>query len=704
MKKSFNYTLFLFLVLSFYILKVNARVDNNGDWIWDYCTYTLNDDDTSNRLVNITACNFASASDLTEISVPATVRNSNGNTYHVQVNGPLFRGTTNNVLKKVTFKTGTELLKGDRLFDSNGTIETVIFEKDIKTTNLQTLLRAFTNCDHLSKIDFGNLDVSHVKDFGAMLQTTTAMQKIDLSMLNNASAESMEGFINTDNFREIKLGKNFNFNINNSFHGTPFGRGTWVRKEDGKEFSAVDIAFRTSTEDMSGTYTKVSNISYEIVPTELVTYSIKCDKPFQLVSSSSRFHIGSIPSTNLYFLYAELDDNGTNFVLDNATDKAVLLVPDAATDKDGNKYDLQVTIDNIILNNSVLSSASTTGKAYFEFVSFNKNGLNFYNSAYDTTDVFTSAVSKPVILNRDGNAKYDVTFKVVDKQGNPVQGSYLFSAYDIDVPAYGNTSDESYITPGYGYGDDSEGVNLYKGSFDLSTFLKAKTYSSLKITRDYSSNIAMRITGSRPDVMSEMSEFVVKANSESAKVQFTFGRNAGITVMSYYQPKIVRIENRNDFGQVLLKSHFVLKNNNGDTIEEWDTEDTPKSFFLNPGKYTITQISVKDGYPLAQDTVFYVDTLDTMIVNGETTNENLITIINAKDSEVGGKCRSEKIDGKWHYYDTKGNEITKDEWPNKCQDPVPTGSQIPFVAIISGAVLVVLTFIIVKKKTKIKTI
>jgi len=99
-----------------------------------------------------------------------------------------------------------------------------------------------------------------------------------------------------------------------------------------------------------------------------------------------------------------------------------------------------------------------------------------------------------------------------------------------------------------------------------------------------------------------------------------------------------------------------------------------------------------------------VDTLDTMIVNGEITNENLITIINAKDSEVGGKCRSEKIDGKWYYYDTKGNEITKDEWPNKCQYPVPTGSQIPFVAIIFGAVLVVLIFIIVKKKTKIKTI
>lgn len=704
MKPKLKYILFSLIFSLFAIANVNAA-STDGKWIFDYCTYEYSGDS-----VIVNSCNFSSATTLTELVVPNKAYSTENNAeYKVVVNGQLFKGS--NKLKKVTFKTGSQIDNGERLFEGNDTIETIIFENGVLTPNLTSLLRAFTNCSKLSKIDFGNLDVSKVENFGSMFQTANSLRYLDLSALNNAKATNMEGFINSGVLSEIKLGKNFNFYLDSAANGAPFGRGTWRRVEDGKEFSAADIAMKTATEDISGTYKKISNVSYEISPKYLVTYSIDFIKPFKITNQSqdSQFRIVKNESAGRSTLYLKLNKVNDEFTVGN--DEFVkLLLPDAVTDKDGNKYDLEATIDNIMLNNSV-KQTSPTGEAYFEFATyinkdhtlqFSNNAISGYDENGDTDD-FVS------VLNPTGNTKYDVNFKVLDKDGNAVEGSYLFSAYDIDVPAYGDPNNRSLITPDYGYGDNSEGINLYKGGFDKGTFLKAKTYSSLVVTNDYSSDKLLRVTGSKPDVMSEISEFVIKANSSSAKIQFTFGRSAGIMVMSYYQPKIVRIENRNNFGEVLINSHFTLKNDLGEILEEWDTTDTPKSYFLNPGKYTITQVSVKDGYPLASDTIFYVDTLDKMVVNDKETESDLITIINTKEddatvTEDPGKCRSEKIDGVWHYYDTKGNEITKAEWPNKCQDPVPTGSQIPFIAIGLGTLLFISTLVVVKKKTKLKRI
>lgn len=56
------------------------------------------------------------------------------------------------------------------------------------------------------------------------------------------------------------------------------------------------------------------------------------------------------------------------------------------------------------------------------------------------------------------------------------------------------------------------------------------------------------------------------------------------------------------------------------------------------------------------------------------------------------------------YYNDKNVEITKEEYINQCEKPAPTGSFIPYVAIIGGAMLVGTSFIVVKKRNKFKRI
>ncbi|MCR5787980.1 MAG: DUF285 domain-containing protein [Bacilli bacterium] len=701
--KKFKYFIFLIsLTFLFGVNKVSAA--NTGSWITDYCTYTLTDDDTYGKVININSCNFSSANDVTNIIIPSTI-NVNDVNYKVNVNGQLFKGN-NTHIKSVIFKSGSMLSKGERLFEANTTVESIVFEKNIITDNLTSLLRAFTNCNKLSTLDFGNLDTSRVTNFGSMLQSMPSIKKLDLSALNNSSATNMESFINDNAPREIILGKYFNFHVDDETKGVAFSRGTWKRLEDGKEFSALEISKRTATEDMSGTYKRISTISYEIAPKYLTTFSIKAIKPFTIKSSSSsKFAIGYNENEKRNILYVKLDKGANGFSIAN-DEYVTILFPDAVSDKDGNLYDYEITVNNILLNNSVKSSYD---EAYFEIMLYSQNDhiIEFYNSSYDSADIYSGGTAT-AIIEPTGTTKYDVEFKVVDKSGNPVEGSYLFSAYDIDIPAYGLTENPSLITPDYGYGDDSEGINLYKGGFDLDTLLVSKTATALKIVRNYSNSILARIYGSQPDPMSENSEFVIKANSSSAKVQFTFGRNAGITVMSYYQPKVVRIENTNTKGDKLIGSHFILKDDEGKTLQEWDTISEPVSFFLNPGKYTITQISVKDGYVLAKDTEFFVDVMDKLIVNGEEQKSDLIVVINDKSGSEpvieAGTCKAEKISGKWHYYDTKGSEISKDEWANKCTEPVPTGSFLPVVAIILGITIAAISFGATKNKNILRNI
>lgn len=680
----------IFVVISFCLFVSSVKAEFTTDYQY------ITDDENNNVVIK----KYIGSGGY--VVIPASARISNEN-YAVVIDGSLF--LNNKDVTSVRVKSGVTLKNGYRLFYGADKLTNVVFEKDIITNELENTSQMFYNTTALTTLDLGNLDTSHVTNMGGMFQSCRAAY-IDISMLDMRAATNQESMFSTHDLKKIKLGSKNVFNVSSdSIKAVSFGRGTWRRVDDGKEFSALEIAKKTESQDMSGTYEFVSEVSTEILPKFLVTYKINFSQNDVVItdkSANSHFKLVDSKNQKNKYLYYELIKNSNEFTTDSS-EYVVLKIVDAVTDKDDNLYDLQIKIDSFVIDQ--MPDDQSIDSAIYLLLQSN-GSLLFANTIYANKDALINGEGNVTAGN--GTSNYDVEFKVIDKSGNPVNGSFIFSAYDLDMPAnvsYGDTNYISNITPNYGFGLHSEGVNLYSGGFDENTLLKSKTVSYIyDISTGLPNGVFRRLTGSRSDAASEASEFAIKADSKGAKVQFTFGRNAGISVISNYQPKNVRIENRNDFGEVLIDSHFILKDEDGNTIEEWDTTETPERYFLNPGKYTITQVSVKDGYPLAKDTVFYVGMLDKIIVDGKETTNDLITIINSKDATVAGKCKSEKINGIWHYYDTKGNEISKDEWPNKCQDPVPTGSQIPYVAIGLGSVLVLLIFTVVKKKSRIKNI
>ena len=87
--KKFKY--FIFLISLTFLFGVNkVLAANTGSWITDYCTYTLTDDDTYGKVININSCNFSSASDVTNIVVPLFPNSSQyiGGGVCINVKGP----------------------------------------------------------------------------------------------------------------------------------------------------------------------------------------------------------------------------------------------------------------------------------------------------------------------------------------------------------------------------------------------------------------------------------------------------------------------------------------------------------------------------------------------------------------------------------------------------------------------------------------
>ena len=173
-----------------------------------------------------------------------------------------------------------------------------------KVTDMRAM---FYKCNSITKLEFpATFDTRKVRDMGYMFHTCKSLNKLDLSSFNTNSLvimdamfyglsvqeelnvggtfstlkvgehnenpyQAMESIFQSSSINKIVLGENFKFyNNSNKVKSTNFGRGTWLKKEDGKKYDAVEICKNLSSNDIStrlqysGTYTKVSNISKEM--------------------------------------------------------------------------------------------------------------------------------------------------------------------------------------------------------------------------------------------------------------------------------------------------------------------------------------------------------------------------------------------------------------------------------------------------------
>ena len=621
MKRIFLILLFAVCFIPFQVLAVE-----------DYHNFTYSIDE-ENQTIKITKYNGTSE----EVVIPSSVTMNEKN-YSVVLNGGVFYNNT--AIKKVVFESGVKA--GDtlrRLFRGCSSLESVDFS-DFDTSSTTTLTQMFYNATSLKEVNMSHFNTSNVTDFSYLFYNCFAIKNLDLSSFDTKNGISMQymfyrcnsleylniqgfdttqatnfqvgfGFDSIKTFHTIVVGKNFRIQNN---YGNSFGRGTWVREEDGKHVDAVDVPF---LEDSSGTYHKLTDTVDNLSNLKAVTYRISPN-----ISKIDSFRTNNPEQfeviDNKYLIVNHLTVQSTdNYVVPG---NAELLFQDAVTDSNGNSYDLSLLIDNVHLYDLNVDAGVTDFVAdIVQILTYeNSSGIGLYNYFYPTVDDLRNGTGN---FYKTSSIFEDVTMRVLNKNGEAVEGDYLFSAYDIDGASVRDIN-SSHLNIGgtAGYGEFSEGVTLGEG-FDMST-LWMHDHTFLIQPRE------SRITGSRSDNSSELSEFVIVSDAKYSKFTWNGSGNVGSAIFYRYQPQVMHFEYLNQKSQLLSGVKLSLYNDRGDLVKEWTTEKETKNLLLNPGRYVLRQTSTLNGYTKVDDVEFYVD------FEGSTNHENSHTIQMISDYQL----------------------------------------------------------------------
>jgi len=507
-------------------------------------------------------------------------------------------GTLNNITS----------ITGAPWYEKRENIKTVEFLNGVKS-DTSSCMALFYNCTNLESINFGNFDTSNAQDMSYMLENCNSINELDISNLDTRNSTNMISFFPTK-INKIKLGANNNLKVNTNY-GYPFGRGTWKKEEDGKEYSIIEICNNSLTGNATGTYTKISDISKQMVPSYSVDYRIE-----------NLNEIGSFTTTNPEIF--ELVNNNViikNIPVSNNDDYTVtgsceIKFNDKVVAKNDNtkKYDLILKIENIHLYDLIAVDGVTTTNKRILIV--DNSGIRLGSFFYDSIqDVINNNPRN--IDNNHSSIAFDVDIKIVDENGNAQNGSFVFSTYDLDVPSWHdrNSTYPSVVRANSGYGDYSEGITLLKG-FDTTTKTFALNTSLKESNVTYNGNTYVRYFGTRPDCDSELSEFVIKADASETAFRWSVGGDAATRFLSFYQPNNVEISKQDQNG-ANLKNAVLKLFKDDELVEGWTTTNENKILFLNPGRYVLKEETTPEGYTKANDLVFYVDINDRITINGK---------------------------------------------------------------------------------------
>ena len=461
-----------------------------------------------------------------------------------------------------------------------------------------------------------NFDTNKVTNMESMF-SENQLKSLDMSSFDMSKVTNMNGMYNNLVATTIKLGNKFDFKIGQNIGSGAFGRGTWLKEEDGKYYNMVDIIKAIKNGNVAGTYKKVSNISNALNIDFPVTYKMES------VSKVSNFTTtrSDIYEINGNSIIAKipLADNSDYVIPGEVSFKLI----DGASDENGNKYDVLYTIDNVHLYDLKRIDGQTIGVITIY------NDINRLDSlSYNNIEDYRNSIPNASIIS---DLKQDVTIKILDKSGNPVEGNYIFSAYDIDIASVKDKdSGHSNASGAAGYGTYSEGVNLIDG-YDISTLKMSNPTLLMRIGEN-------RITGTVVDDKTELSEFLISVDAKKFKFTWTSPSGAGTEIFNYYQPQLVEIEKQDNNGIILSGAKLGIYKEDK-LVKEITTGKTSTKVWLAPGTYVLKEIEAPNNYEKSDDIMFFVD------INYKLTmNNNTVDKIVMKDNGAAYKYTINYID------------------------------------------------------------
>ena len=487
------------------------------------------------------------------------------------------------------------------LFRDNTSINSVEFESGVKADT--TLARLFDGCTSLESVNFNNLNTSKVTNMSYMFRNTK-ISDLDISSFSTTKAENMVGMFDAMPLKRIKFG-NFDFKITN-IKSYPFGRGTWIREEDGKEYAAVDLVRDSSTKNISGTYKKVRNIIDEMSVPGSVTYRFDRVESIENFTTSNSEEIGFLDNQHIY-----LKNLPSSNIKDyKVTGSASVIAKNCIRDVNNNQYHLKITVDNIHVYDLVETDSS---KIYGRLMGIERTSIALQNYFYSNLDDFRNMTNR--ILAKTSYA-FDVTLEILNQNNEPVNGNYLFSIYDLDTPSPrdADTGLPSHVD-GEGYGDYSEGITLQEG-YDFST-IKFYSRTFLKVKNK-------RIYGSHSDNGTELSEMLIKTDAKKFKFTWT-GNGCGTRILAYYQPQRIEFVKQDENGGLISGAKLSVYDNTNTLVSSWTTANESKYLLLNPGKYTLKEETTPNGYETSSNISFHVDIDGSVLINNSKVNKIVMT-------------------------------------------------------------------------------
>ena len=495
------------------------------------------------------------------------------------------------------------------MFFSNRELASLKLPAETDTSKVTNMSYMFYGCESLTELDLSGWKQSgKLNTIGSMFMLCKSLTTLDISSLDVTNCKFFEDYFqNCDQLQTITLGENFNFLKDQYSFGWP--AGIWYYEGTntaytGQNLNATDITALLEKGSLAGTFKKVGN--HSIQAGFSVDYKInRISRDAVTMTSTSDLFV----MDEDYRVYMLVDGSSLTEATYKVPGSFTMTFANSVTDASGKTYDLQMEYNNITLHEAKSIYYSSGKKTYYQYYHYLFQLTDSGIASVTSLDTYTrKSIINPSV---QPTSEYDITLTILDEDGNPVEGSFVFSIYDVDIPSTmdygqpGTKNSPQYANEAYGY--YSEGVYLKENDFDLDTITLADNTYLWEVGN---TEKGYRITGTQVDDASELSDLIVQADASGATFTWT-GWRCEDFILYNYQPDAVQIQKTNEAEMLISGANMQLYQYSAGEwkmIADWTSSSAAShNIFLAPGQYKLVEVASPDNYYVAEEIVFIVN-------------------------------------------------------------------------------------------------
>ena len=474
------------------------------------------------------------------------------------------------------------------------------------TSNVTNMAYMFTKCTSLKELNVKNFNTSKVTKMTSMFSGCSGLEEIDVSNFDLNKIENMSCMFYNTEINKLILGENFKF-LTGATDNAILPPGMWLKEEENKEYSSSEIIKKAT--GVEGTYIKTKDIADGLEISEIVTYKIQIENITEWETNIEDNNENFVIKNNYIYYKLPINTEEEKYEINKELN---ILFKNIVTTVDEQVYNLKFTINNMVIDH--LDTTNSSEQQYLKiFGNEFADGFDLSNRRLDS-EIKTQ-------IGEGENVNYDVLIQVVDNEGNIQEGTYIFSACDVDIPDKNENWESGY----------SEGFYLDTG-FDLDK-IKRADYTLINVDGN-------RVRGTAYDGSTEASVFLIVANASGSKFTWTAGHNCDTGIIFGYNPNFIEFKKINNKNEMISGAELaIFKEDVDNELIRWETDGNVKKVFLTTGKYILREVKTPYGYKTAEDIVFYIRADGSILIDGNKAEQVIM-----EDEKKTGKVIVKYVD------------------------------------------------------------